>query len=680
MSIDERGLSVKRMYPYLGRGFLPLILIFGILASRGLASNGSDGDLQALLEEEGTVEAASRHPQNLADAPAHVTIITKQEIEEFGYQTISEAISAVAGFFVRDDRSYTYLGVRGFAPFGDYGSHVLVMVDGHPMIEPIFSSSFFERNQPVDLRYVQRIEVVLGPGSSLYGTNAVLAVVNIITTKATESDPVALGASVLSDQGADAFASLSRVGTSGFQAKISGAASWIRGFDYYFKKFDYPATNYGKADGLDRERTWSVHTQIDKYGWSLSGLVSRRAKITPTASWGSIFGDDRLETNDMVGFIDSKYEARLGAVSHLSGRLTFDWYSYKGVWPMQSDDVITVMEDPNTSKVAGGELVVSSQALKRNHLLAGLSLKRVLGAHLGSYQTEPEYYENVDLEETDQIFSAFAQDELSLYAGRLTGILGIRYDHYRSFGNTLAPRFGLILKTRAGATKLLYGKSFRAPTFYERYYDDAGVDCEEGAVRGNPGLRAEDAYTYEIVHDADLGNMVHATVSAFYYRISGLVDEIELDGGCLTSVNSGLFHSGGLEAELHGALPRGLRWWVSCAFIDAKNRETGKRLPVSPDKLATVRLSMPFLMPRTSLGLSMRYIGTRLTKTGDELGSSLVTDVTLYMRKLAQGVSLSVSAKNVFDAVHLESAGPEHVQDALPQDRRVIAIRASWEL
>jgi iron complex outermembrane receptor protein len=387
-------------------------------------SGESGSDLLAVIEEGETIEAASRHPQSLADAPAYVTVVTKHEIEEFGYETIGEAIASAAGFYTVDDLNYTRLGIRGFAPFGDYGSHVLVMIDGHPMIEPVFASSFFERNQPIDIRCVQRIEIVRGPGSALYGTNAVLSVVNIITTKATESGRVAAAVSGRSNEGGEANVSLGMVGRQGFQARLSGTVTLNEGFDYYFKEFDDPATNSGMARDLDAERTWGMHAQLKRYGWSLSGLVSSRLKHIPTASWDAPFNDDRLRTTDLLGFIDSRYDTPLGSATHLSARLTYDWYSYKGVWPSVGDDAIYVTEDPHTSKVLGGEIEVASEALDRNYVVAGFSLKRVLSATLRAYVTEPEYEKSVDIEKTETLISAFAQDEIAIYGHAVKAILG----------------------------------------------------------------------------------------------------------------------------------------------------------------------------------------------------------------------------------------------------------------
>ena len=94
----------------------------------------------------------------------------------------------------------------------------------------------------------------------------------------------------------------------------------------------------------------------------------------------------------------------------------------------------------------------------------------------------------------------------------------------------------------------------------------------------------------------------------------------------------------------------------------------------------TLRLASPLPVRHTRLGLSLSYIGERLTKNGSKLDPTLLTDVTLTTPGLIPGLSLGISAKNLFDAQHVEPAGPEHVQETLPQGGRVFILRASWEL
>src|SRR5205814_525609 len=83
------------------------------------------------------------------------------------------------------DRNYTYVGVRGFQRPGDYNSRVLVLVDGHRLNDPIYDEAYVGTEFPIGIELIDRVELIRGPSSSLYGTNAFFAVINVVTKKGT---------------------------------------------------------------------------------------------------------------------------------------------------------------------------------------------------------------------------------------------------------------------------------------------------------------------------------------------------------------------------------------------------------------------------------------------------------------------------------------------------------------
>ena len=148
---------------------------------RGEAPPKKDDTLADLLDMK--VSSASRYLQTLKEAPAAVTIISEEEIRRYGYRTLAEALNSVSGLFLTDDRNYTYLGVRGFGRPSDYTNRVLVQVNGHTLNENVYGSSPVGTDLGLDLGAVERIEIVKGPGSALYGAGAMFAVVNLVLKK-----------------------------------------------------------------------------------------------------------------------------------------------------------------------------------------------------------------------------------------------------------------------------------------------------------------------------------------------------------------------------------------------------------------------------------------------------------------------------------------------------------------
>ena len=167
--------------------FNPLCLLVGvalsmipILTQAQSAPRPDISDLQDLLSIE-VVSTASKFPQSIREAPASITVVTAEEIRRFGYRTLAEALKSVRGFYTTYDRNYTYVGMRGFARPGDYNTRILLLVDGHKLNDGIYDMAPVGTDFPIDIALIDRIEVIRGPGSSLYGTNAVFGVINVVT-------------------------------------------------------------------------------------------------------------------------------------------------------------------------------------------------------------------------------------------------------------------------------------------------------------------------------------------------------------------------------------------------------------------------------------------------------------------------------------------------------------------
>ena len=162
----------------LGRG-MSWLLVLG--ASLTLAAEAAAQNVDSMLEvlEENVVSGASRSDERASDAPAMSSTITAEQLRRFGIRRVDEALNFISlGMFAHDRMSTAEVGARGVALTRDLNSHVLVVLDGMVMNEQSGGAVFLH---DIPIEVIDHIEVILGPGSVLYGSQAMLGVINIVT-------------------------------------------------------------------------------------------------------------------------------------------------------------------------------------------------------------------------------------------------------------------------------------------------------------------------------------------------------------------------------------------------------------------------------------------------------------------------------------------------------------------
>jgi iron complex outermembrane receptor protein len=272
-----------------------------LLATPSFAGTLPPDDSFSMLQEQLTVTAANRRPQPVSETPSAVSVITAAEIRAHGYHTLGEALSWVRGLYTRYDRNYTYLGVRGLQRPGDYNNKVLLTIDGHTMNSPIYGDAAFGGELGLDLERVERIEVVRGPGSTLYGSNAVLAVV----TYAPRATP-GIEADVRTGQEGDHRGYLALSSARGDRPHLALSASWdrSRGADLFYPEFASTPGSNGLVRRADGERSMGMLGLLTWRDTWLSVKVNERLKNVPTASFGTAFGDPGTRTSDGHDFAE----------------------------------------------------------------------------------------------------------------------------------------------------------------------------------------------------------------------------------------------------------------------------------------------------------------------------------------------------------------------------------------
>ena len=638
----------------------------------GFATRLLAGELTAealMFMEVPVVATASRMEQPVTEAPASVSIVTAEEIKKHGYRTLADILGSLRGFYITYDRNYNYVGVRGFGRSGDYNSRILLLVDGHRINDNIYDSAPVGTEFVVDVDLIKRVEVIRGPGSSLYGGNAFFAVVNVITRQGAELQ----GAEASGEAGSfETYKGRLTYGNkfhNGLEALFSGTLFDSQGDRLFFQEFNDPATNNGITAKADFDGFHNALAKLSYAGFTLEGLYSSRTKGVPTASFGADFNDPRNETTDEWWFLELKYRRNFKG-AELLGRLFYDAYGFDGDYLY--DQVVN--KDSSSGKWAGGELQIATRLPDGQKLIAGLEYQKNIRQDQKNYDAEP-FVLYIDDRRQSDVWALYIQDEIALHQ-KLILNAGVRYDHYSTFGGTVNPRAALIFSPHKRTTlKLLYGSAFRAPNVYELYYEVSGPDGE----KGNQDLEPEKIRSYELTCEQAIGKNLRGTVTVFDNKISDLISRmIDPADDMLVYRNIGEVEAKGIEMELEGQRANGLTGRASYSFQETRDVATNLDLVNSPRHLAKFSVIVPLSEEKVFLGLEERFMSRRGTLAGNSAKPVYLTNLTLFSRDLLKGLEASASIYNLFDYDYGDPGGEEHVQDIIEQDGRTFRVKLTY--
>jgi iron complex outermembrane receptor protein len=619
------------------------------------------------------VYGASKFLQKAADVPASVTVVTGEEIQKYGYRTLADILRSVPGFYVIYDRNYTYVGVRGLSRPGDYNARILFLLDGHRVNDNIFDGAYIGTEFPVNVDLIERVEIIRGPSSSVYGTGAFVAVVNVITKRGRDLNSVEASTEAGSWNSYKGRASYGKRFDNGLETLVSASFYNSQGHtSLFYPEFNSPATNYGIAENADGDQAYNTFADIIYKDFDIHFVQESRTKHIPTASFGTVFNDPRTQTTDARVYVDAQYRHVFGKWEIL-GRISYDWYGYNGTYIYDYADrgvpPYTVNKD-----LANGDWVdlqwdASHLFFRRHSVTLGSECRQDLRQHQSNYDVQP-FFSYLDDHRSERVWGLYLQDEFRLN-GKLAFVAGLRSDWYQKSGNTLSPRLGLIFNLTPNTNiKANYSRAFRAPNSYENFYFDSKGDT------GNPSLRPEKIRSYELDLEQRFGEKFNATVAGYDNRITGLIEQqLNPVTGKALYTSSGNIRAKGIELQLKAKWPAGLEWAISHSIQSSRDLQTGDVLTNSPKQLAKANLSFPVARHGLFASLEAQYTGERRTIAGTDLGGFLLVNGTLLTKKLHKDFDFSASLYNIFDKQYAESGGIEHVQASIPQDGRSFRVK-----
>ena len=657
--------------------------------------------LDLVLTQAEEVTAASRATEMVDDAPSSVSIVRSEELRQMGYPTIVEALRGVRGVFVSDDRSYSSVGFRGFGRLGDYGNRVLVLLDGQPTNDNWLGSSYVGYDARTDLADIERIEVVRGPGSVLYGTNAFSGVINLVTrgVEGKTSGEVGVGTSDYGVGRGRARYNLKLGPHGSLWMSIAGAKG--AGRDFYFPEFEGTPGTAGNARGLDGFEAGTLNGRVTSKSLTAMWFLHSRDKSVPTAEYDTAFGDSRFHQTDTRGLFEVRFEPEVSRSVQLLSRAHVNYYAFRGQYPRPAGSGGLERDRFDGSWAGLEERIVWTPGGKVRLTLGG-----ELQSHYLVHQTvEDESGTSLDDKPTYDVRAAYLLVDAPLSSAvRLSA--GSRFDSYSTFGSSNNPRLSLIVRPYpAGNLKILAGKAFRAPSTYELFYNDNGV-----TQQASPDLQAESIYSAELEFSHRFSPSVSLTVAAYENFVRNLIvtrgsgtppdPTTGTPGDLLRYENSRapVLTMGG-EIELRRDFRQG--WMVAASYSAQRSRYLEgaalsdifgassnaelRQVPNAPEHLASLRGSVPVIAHALFASTRISVEGPRFDRHDEaadpvaqkRTSGAVIWDFVFSGQEAKWGLSYGVGVYNVFDWRYATPLSAEFKQRKLVQNGRTLMATAS---
>ncbi|MFC1617141.1 TonB-dependent receptor plug domain-containing protein [Candidatus Margulisiibacteriota bacterium] len=564
-----------------------VILIFS--STVVFAQNISSTDLKAALEEEFRwiemeVFTASKKKQRISEAPAIISAVSKKEIENMGAETLIDVLHYLPGIETSMGRDGDYrVSIRGVRQHGT----ILVLLNGHRL--NLFYNGSVLYDFPLD--FVERIEVIRGPGSALYGTNGVVGVINIFldnhskTVKGLFGNNNSLKAAVNHN---DTINEITYT-INGIYAQSDGANA---GQEDDRSSDEGNSWSLAYQDKKAQTNRWNKDSVInlgihnDNFEFLLMGLEQNRG------SWiGPLFDATRgsnYRTRQLLS--DFSYKIKLNEsfiiTPKLYGDLVFLNNLAQEAPPGYQNIANETFADGKFTKITyqantiGTEIQANFMFSDALDLITGVQYEIL---QMPDYTLERNYkiigdeykgtfaeYDGISLGQKGKsrnVFAYFLQGSYKLKKAEFTA--GFRYDQYSDFGNTLNPRIACVYKPFDLLTlKIMHGQAFRAPTFEELYdFSNIGTD----GLRGNTGLEAQKINTTELSGEMSFSKLKFKS-TVFISGQDNIIREYDPNGSGSTGQyqNIGNTKSIGTEFEAKYIFNKYFNFFFNASWFETK--------------------------------------------------------------------------------------------------------------
>lgn len=649
-------------------------------------NQGAGGEMDVLrlfYAEPELVQTPSRVLEDARTAPAIIEVITGDELRNMGARTLSDALKSLESVYISvQPNTFEVLWVRGVR--SRYNNKVLLMVDGVARRDLEYEHAFVDRYIP--LTNVERVEFIRGPGSALYGSDAFVGVINVITKRA--PDLPTLEARV----GAGDFGTQEYSLEGGAKGGWGGLYAYAHAFDTEGDGPDYSITGQKQALKQNPQYQASGGIAYERNGF-LFHLERKHFYHTffyndvPTWRWK----DDGYWYNDT--YADASYSRRLSEkvdLKVLGFWQYYDWHQFRYVFNTNREvpgatwnDVKNLTETLKTGRTFGLEVQGNWRANERHQIVSGLSFERQSLIRAEQFWTKrttgvttlPFY----TIPGTLDTWALYLQDTWKP-APWASFTIGARADKHGLFGQVITPRLAAAVHPGAKfVLKVLYGEAFRTPTFREFF----AVDLTASYFPGNRDLKPERIKTAEVQASYIFSKRVEGHVGLYRQQTS---DAIYSESNRPYENHPGMRVTG-IEAGLKMA-------WESraTAFVNySRIFPTDGGLYNMPYTLAHLGWNLP-IRERLNWNLSASYISSRPRDPADrytydasqppyhrpDVPGYLLVDTALRLMKLPKGFEVDAAVHNLFDQRYFDPTFEPTSYNDIERPGRTFEIRVSY--
>jgi iron complex outermembrane receptor protein len=577
------------------------------------------------------VTSVSQKPESLSKTAAAIHVVTQSDLHQMGAVSIPEALRDIPGVEVArvDSRQYA-ITARGFN--GTIANKLLVLIDGRSVYTPLYSGVFWDA-QDTFMEDIEQIEVIRGPGATVWGSNAVNGVINVRTKSAAETQGW-----LLSGGGGSA--------ERGFgEARYGGMLSRNASYRIYGKHFDRESSFH--PDGTEAGDDWRMTQGGFRVDWDPKG--TDRLTVQGDAYTGSEDQPNSAATDLKGGNALARWTRRFSPRSDLELR---GYYDRTERLSSVFSEILDTYDLELQHRFAPGP---------RQDVIWGLGY-RLMRDDVGNSPALAFLPANI----AHELFSGFVQDELELMADRVRLTLGSKIEHNSYTGFEFQPSARLAWTPVVTQTVwAAASRAVRTPSRIDRDFFVPGTPPY--FLAGNPNFESEVLNAFELGYKTNPTAQLTGSVSTFYNLYDDL-RSVELTGLPILLGNGMKAHTYGLETE--GSWQATAPWRLSAGYsylklkLEAKPGSTDMTSHLqsgdSPQHQVFLRSSMA-IAPRLALDVTSRYVGNL---PNQQVPAYATADARLGWQA-SDKAEIEVVGQNLFD--------PRHPEFGPPATRREIA-------